>query len=149
MLAMQSSTISTKKLLGGAVLGALAVVLLLLAGMLLPMERNSVKFSLQSTADAPQEYTELSESGEAVPANTGRFQLSRILQQLQIRSGSAFRLLTLREVFRAIQTWHCLLLLGFFCGSFFLRSIARVRLLFHLYLNAITPCRAGPFCALF
>ena len=142
-----TSKINMQTLLQGLLGGVLALAVLAVIGVLFPAERGNVKFAIQQTAGAPFEYVELAEAPEAVPVNTGRFQLSRILQQLQARAESTFRPLTPRELFKTVQDWHCLLFAGLFCCCMFLRAAMRSRLLFHLYLNAITPCRAGPVCA--
>lgn len=145
---MRSSTINMKKLLGGAACCALAAAFFILLGLLLPNNHDSVNFALQSTADTSQEYVDVTDVNEAVPVNSGRFQLNRILQQFQLRSGNIFRTFTIRELFKTILLWHCLLLAGLYCSSYSVRGVTRAKLLFHLYLNSITPCRAGPYCAL-
>ncbi|MBO5306696.1 MAG: hypothetical protein J6C40_01715 [Lentisphaeria bacterium] len=136
--------VKTKTLLHGLLLGGLLVAVFAVIGILSPSVRGNVEFAIQQTADAPFGYAELAEAPEAVPVNAGRFQLSRILQQFQARSGNTFRLWSLRELCKAIQELHSLLLPGVIGCCCYLRASLRSKQLFHLYLNSITPCRAGP-----
>jgi hypothetical protein len=89
--------------------GCFAVLLLVCIGIFTQGVRGEVEFDIQSAADSPlQSYLTLNDVREAVPVSSGRFQLSRILQQLQGRLNGFSRLFTPRELFKSLQEWHWL-----------------------------------------